>query len=81
MAPTMTVPVQPAMSSEPSSATMAVISRTWRDRVIRPITEEEENYELLRVQRNAKSNLKMKGKQSVQLSRRNGKSYNSYDQI
>jgi hypothetical protein len=75
MAPTLTV-------SRDGTACVPITNQVTSSssRIIRPLTEEEENYEILRVQKNAKTNLKMKGKQSVQVSRRNS-SHNSYDQI
>ena len=61
----------------------AVVKRTWRDRKVRPITEDEERYEILRVTcRNSGPNLKMNGKNSLQLNKRERKTtYNSYDSI
>lgn len=76
MAPTLTVP---SLGSEPTLPDE--VARTWLDRVVRPMTEEEENYEVLKVQRNARSNLKVKGKQNIQLTRKSTRQYNSYDQI
>lgn len=75
MAPTLTVPT---LGQEPA---VHKVARTWKDRIVRPMTEEEENYEVLKVQRNARSNLKVKGKQSIQLTRKGTRQYNSYDQI
>jgi hypothetical protein len=80
MAPTLTVSRDGTACVPITNQVTSSSSRTWKDRIIRPLTEEEENYEILRVQKNAKTNLKMKGKQSVQVSRRNS-SHNSYDQI
>ena len=75
MAPTLTV------GSCDEHVSEGKIARTWTDRIVRPMTEEEENYELLKVQRNARSNLKVRGKQSIQLTRKSTRQYNSYDQI
>ena len=81
MAPTLTVSSSTGEQQGKMHAPEEKFARTWKDRIVRPLTEEEENYELLKVQKNARSNLKVKGKQSIQLSRKNTRQYNSYDQI
>jgi hypothetical protein len=82
MAPTLTVSADSAVSGGGVvSAPASQITRTWKDRIVRPVTDEEENYELLKVQKNARSSLKLKGKQNIQLTRKNTRQYNSYDQI
>ena len=64
MGPTITLPSS-------TSPVEAVPVRTWRDRVVRTITDEEEQYEMLRMRKaGGSSSLKLKGKQSVQLARR-----------
>ena len=45
-------------------------SAARKERIVRPLTDEEENYELFRVRKNAGSNLRIKGKQSIQTSRK-----------
>ncbi len=41
-----------------------------KERIVRPLTDEEENYELTRVRKNAGSNLRMKGKHAIQSNRK-----------
>ena len=81
MAPTLTVSSSTSCNEQPMKMHVEKFARTWKDRIVRPLTEEEENYELLKVQKNARSNLKLKGKQSIQLTRKSTRQYNSYDQI
>jgi hypothetical protein len=52
------------------------------ERIVRPLTDEEENYELTRMKKNAGSNLRLKGKQGINVGRRaSEKRYEHYDQI
>lgn len=49
-------------------------------RILRPLSAEEENYELTRAKRNAGSNLRMKGKLSIQTNRKSSqRRLHSYD--
>ena len=85
-APTLTVSAEgtPVGARKPVAA---VAARTHADRVLRPLTDEEANYELCRARKNssssAASNLRIKGKQSIQISRRvlSSAKINSYDQF
>jgi hypothetical protein len=60
-------------------------SAVRKERILRPLTDEEENYELFRVKKNAGSNLRIRGKQSIQTSRkqmdRRSSPAASYDQF
>ena len=80
MGPTITV--NAGTCSAQGGSVLASTARTWMDRIVRPITEEEENYELFRVQKNSGPNLKMKGKVQLQMNRKSeSKKWNSYDSI
>lgn len=73
--PTMTV------SSGKPAEQSAPVQAAQRERIVRPLTEEEENYELQRVRRGGSANLRVKGKQSIQISRKSSdRRYASYDQ-
>lgn len=49
-------------------------------RILRPLTAEEENYEITRSKRNSGSNLRMKGKISIQTNRKSSqRRLHSYD--
>jgi hypothetical protein len=80
MAPTVTVKaagINPTDTTCSKHASKKAI--TWRDRIVRPLTEDEENYELMRAKKNAGSNLLFKGKHRVQVNRRSESRPESYD--
>jgi hypothetical protein len=67
--PTVTIKVDSGVAqSAESSASGNLAPR--KERIVRPLTEEEENYELTRVRKNAGSNLRMKGKHAIQTNRK-----------
>ena len=79
-APTLTIHVDSGVAKQPIEADQTHLSSKLR--IVRPITEEEQNYELMRVKRNAGSNLRIKGKQSIQSNRKiSNRQHASYDQI
>jgi hypothetical protein len=61
-----TVKVDSGVAQAEEVSTQAV----RKERIIRPLTEDEENYELFRMKKNAGSNLRIKGKLSVQTNRK-----------
>ena len=76
-APTLTVRVDSGVAKELNQEVTRKASR-----ILRPITEEEENYELTRARRNAGSNLRLKGKQQIQSNRKaSQRQLSSLDQI
>lgn len=82
-APTVTVSSGLAGAGRLQTAATVEAAKIVRpERIIRPITEEEENYELMRVKKNAGANLRMKAKQSIAAGRRTSeKRFEGYDQI
>ena len=78
MAPTLTVSANG--TAAPSAPVQASSAR--KERILRPMTADEEDYELARVRKNAGSNLGLKGKQSIAINRKSSeRRYASYDQI
>lgn len=70
--PTLTVRVDSGVAcQEAPESRIAAASARAKERIVRPLTEEEQNYELFRVRKNAGANLKLKGKHSIQTSRKN----------
>ena len=74
--PTVTIKVASNTANAPVQTTVR------KERIVRPLTEEEENYELLRAKRVGSGSLRVKGKQSIQISRKSAdRRHASYDQI
>ena len=75
--PTVTVKVDSGVTKAVDSNP---VHQFKKERIVRPLSEEEENYELSRVRKNAGSNLRLKGKQSIQTNRKqmHNASYDQY---
>lgn len=77
MGPTITVKATKNNDLDQEKPALQLI--TWKDRIIRPLTEDEENYEVMRSKKNSGSNLQIRGKHKVQINRRSESRTDSYD--
>jgi hypothetical protein len=80
--PTLTIKVDSGVAGR-EDLVASGSKRTAKDRIVRPLSEEEENYELMRVRKNAGSNLQIRGKHAVQTNRKTASRTSSsamYDQ-